>query len=315
MSDIQFADKRIYPKLEVTYGVDIVPTATEIVRTRGVTFKNYDGNKQQQAYDGDGGRFRSSVNVAPHSSMTFDMDFAGSGTLDIAPNYKDILLACGMSVVENVATDVVMTPLTTAITDSMSVYFVRGEDTGMGLAKSLGMRGELGLEIKKGEVPIWKINKLLGSYIQPAYDASPLVGTPDPQLKGIPVTTLNTPTVTLDAETVCLESFTLDNVGHQVEFFNAPNCKETKSQPVPMTASMTIKDEGYNIKNWIAAAESHAGTTEIPMQIVHGTTAGNILTFDASAVQIMDIDETELSGLKAWNLTLNIMALPVITQT
>ena len=315
MSDIQFADKRIYPKLELTYGTDSVPTAAEIVRTRGVTFKNYEGNKQQQAYDGDGGRFRNSVNVEPHSSMSFDMDFAGSGTKDVSPNYKDILLSCGVNVVESVGVDTVFTPITSAISDSLSMYFVRNEAAGMGLAKSLGMRGEIGLEIKRGEVPIWKIAKMLGSYIQPAFSAAPLAGTPSPQLKGIPVTTLNTPTVTLDTQAVCLESFTLDNVGHQVEFLNAPNCNEAKSQPVPITGSMTIKDEGYATKNWLAVAESHAGVTQVPLNIVHGTVTGNILTLADTDVQITDIDETELNGLKAWNLSLAMLAVPVVTQT
>lgn len=315
MSDIQFADKRIYPKQEVTAGVDSVPTAADIVRTRGVTFKNYEGSKQEQPYDGDGGRFRSSVNTAPHSSLTFDIDFAGSGTLDVAPNYADILLACGIDVTVNALVSTVFTPNAGPITDSLSMYFVRNEGAGMGLAKSLGMRGEIGLAIKRGEVPMWQIKKMLGSYIQPAYDAAALAGTPANQLKGIPVTNLNTPVATLDSAAVCLESFSLDNFGHQVEFFNAPNCKETKSQPIPITASMTIKDEGYNTKNWLAVAESHAGVTEVPLQIVHGTAGGNILTLDGSAVQITDVSETEISGLKGWDLSLTLMAMPVITQT
>lgn len=315
MPDIQHADKRIYPKIEVTHGTDSVPTAAERVRTRGVTFKNYDGDKQKQDYDGDAGRFASHVNVAPHSSMSFDMDFAGSGTIDVAPNYKDILLACGMSVTENAATDVTITPVENAIADSLSMYFVRNEGAGMGLAKSLGMRGELGLKIAKGQVPLWMVKKMLGSYIQPAYDATALAGTPSPQLKGIPCTNLNTPTAQLDSVDVCMESFTIDNFGHTVNFINAPNCEEVKSQPVQMTASMTIKDEGYNTKNWLTVAESHAGVTQVPLSIVHGTTSGNILTVGCADVQITDIDETELNGLKAWNLSLALLALPTIVQT
>lgn len=315
MPDIQHADKRIYPKAEVTYGTDSVPTAAERVRTRGVTFKNYDGDKQKQEYDGDNGRFGTHVNVAPHSSMSFDMDLAGSGTIDLAPNYKDILMACGMDVTENAATDVTITPVETAIIDSLSMYFVRGEGTGMGLAKSLGMRGELGLSIKRGEVPLWMIKKMLGSYITPAYDAAALAGTPSPQLKGIPVTNVNTPTVQLDSVDVCLESFVIDNFGHQVSFINAPNCEEVKSQPIQMTASMTIKDEGYNTKNWLSVAESHAGITQVPLSIVHGITSGNILTVGCTDAQITDIDETEINGLKAWNISLALLALPTIVQT
>lgn len=316
MPDIQHADKRIYPKLEVTYGVDSVPDATNLVRTRGVTFKNYEGDKQAQAYDGDGGRFRSSVNTSPHSSMSFDMDFAGSGVVDTAPLYAEILQACGVNVTENVGVDVTMTPSTDPITDSLSMYFVRNEGAGMGLAQSLGMRGELGLAIQRGEVPIWQVKKLLGTYIQPAYNGTPLaVGTPANQLKGIPVTNLNTPVATLDGIASCLESFTLDNVGHQVNFVNMPNCKEAKSQPVPITGSITIKDEGYNTTNWVAKAESHAAITEIPLVIQHGTAVGNIMTLTCSALQITDIDETELDGLKAWNMSLAMLAVPTIVQT
>ena len=315
MSDIQFVDKRIYPKAEVTYGTDSAPTAAERVRTRGVTFKNYDGDKQKQDYDGDNGRFGTHVNVAPHSSMSFYMDFAGSGTLDVSPNYKSILMACGMSVVENAAANVTITPVATPIADSLSMYFVRGEGVGMGIAKSLGMRGELGLSIKRGDVPLWMVKKMLGSYATPAYDAVALAGTPSPQLKGNPVTNINTPTVQLDSVDVCLESFTLDNFGHQVSFMNAPNCEEVKSQPVQMTASMTIKDEGYNVKNWLSVAESHAGITQVPLSIVHGITSGSILTFGCTDAQITDIDETELNGLKAWNISLALLALPTIIQT
>jgi len=316
MPDIQHADKRIYPKLEVTVGVDSVPTAAEIVRTRGVTFKNYEGDKQTQSYDGDKGRFQSSVNASPHSSMTFDMDFAGSGTLDIAPHYRDILLACGMLITENALVDVTMVPSEDAITDALSMYFVRNEGAGMGLARSLGMRGELGLSIKRGEVPLWQIKKLLGSYVQPVYDAVALAtAAPANQLKGIPVTNFNTPVATLDGAAVCMEMFTLDSIGHQVNFINMPNCNETKSQPVPITGSMTIKDEGYNTKNWLTVAESHAGVTQVPLSIQHGTAAGNILTLGCTDVQITDISETELDGLKAWDLSLSMLAMPTFVQT
>jgi hypothetical protein len=315
MSDIQFADKRIYPKIEVTYGVDSVPTAAERVRTRGVAFKNYDGEKQTQEYDGDGGRFRPSVNIGPYSSMSFDIDMAGSGTLDLAPNYKDILQVCGIDVVENAATNVTMTPRTTPITDSLSMYFVRGEDTGMQLAKSLGMRGEIGLQLNRGQVALWNVKNMLGSYIQPAYNAVPLAGTPANQEEGLPITFVNTPTATLDSEDVCIESFTLDNVGHSVVYRNTANCLEVASLPQQITGSITIKDVGYNTKNWVAAAESHAGITQVPLQIVHGITAGNIMTLDASDVQIIDIDETDINGVKAWNLALSFLAVPVITQT
>lgn len=316
MSDIQFADKRIYAKIEVTEGTDSVPTASEIIRTRGVTFKNYDGAKQQQEYDGDGGRFRSSVATEPHSSMSFDIDFAGSGTIDTAPHYKDILLACGVGVVENAATNVTMTPSTDPISDSISTYFVRNEGAGMGLAKSLGMKGELGLSFSRGQVPIWQVNRMLGSYVQPAYNGTPLAsGTPANQLKGIPITNTNTPTATLDGETICLEGFTLDNVGHQVSYVNAPNCIGVKSQPIPITGSITIKDEGYNTKNWITAAESHAAVTEIALVVQHGTVSGNILTLTGSSVQITDIDEAEYNGLKGWNISLAFLAVPTIVQT
>lgn len=315
MSDIQHADKRIYPKAEITYGTDSVPTAAERVRTRGVTFKNYDGAKQKQEYDGDAGRYATSINTAPHSSMSFDMDFAGSGTIDIAPNYKDILAACGITVTENVGADVTFATTETPIEDSLSMYFVRNEGAGMGLAKSLGMRGELGLMIKRGEVPMWQVKKMLGSYITPAYVAAALAGSPSPQLYGIPSTNLNTPIATLDAIDVCLESFTLDNFGHTVEYFNAPNCEEAKSQPVQMTGSMTVKDEGYNTRNFVTLAESHAGITQVPISIGHGVTSGNILTFGCTDLQITDIDETELNGLKAWNLSFALLAAPSIVQT
>jgi len=315
MPDIQHADKRIYPKIEDTYSTDSVPTAAEMVRTRGVTFANYEGDKQSQSFDGDKGRFQTSVNASPHSSVTFDMDFAGSGLVDTAPQYKDILLACGMNVTENVGSDVSMVPSEDVITDSISMYFARNEGTGMGLAKSLGMRGELGLTIKRGEVPLWQIKKMLGTYIQPAYNPVPLaVGAPANQLKGIPVNNLNTPTVLLDSTSICLESFTLDSIGHQVDFWDMPGCRAVKSQPKPITASMVIKDEGYSTKNWLAIAESHAGVTQIPFSLVHGVTFGNTFSLACSDMQVTDIKETELSGLKAWDLSLSLLSMPTFIQ-
>lgn len=311
--DVQYKTKRIYVKQESVYGTDSVPDATNMIRTRNLAIKNYGGDKIQQEYDGDGGRARNSVNVNPHSEISFEFDFAGSGTKDTMPGYSDILLACGLDVVENAGVDTTITILD-SITDSISAYHVRNESTGMQKAASLGMRGELGLQFNRGQIPIWT-TRMLGSYIQPTKEATPLAQTPANQLKGIPVTYLNTPVLTLNSLSECFESVTIDNFGFTINYLNAPNCLGVKAETVPMTGSMVIKDSGYTSHNFFPEVESHAGVSEVEFTLQQGTTTGNILTLSSAAVQITDIDETELNGLKAWNMSFIFMELPTIVQT
>jgi len=311
--DIRFASKAFHAKAEGTKGVDSSPDKTNRIFTRDLAGKVYDGNRQQVEYDGDNGRNRPSVMAGEHSSFNMKFDFAGSGTNNIAPPYADILRACGVDVTVG-ASDVTYT-IADEIIDSVSGYFSRDEGIGIQLYKSLGMQGVAGIEFARGQVPAWVVSQLMGSYIQPVYNPSALGGSLPTQVRGVPVSNANTTTASLDGVDVCLESLTLDNVGHSVEFYNSPNCNEAKAQPVPITGSITLKDEGVQAHNWVAKAESHAAIVGVPLILAHGTAAGNIMSIPGVPVQITDIDETEIQGVKAWNLKVLFQAEPSIIQT
>lgn len=309
---IEFESHRILSKIEGTYGVDSGPDGSNRIRTTGVDITPYAGQRQSPEYDGDGGRFRPSINTNPHVGFKFGIDYAGSGVLATAPNFGEILRACGLDETVNVGVDV-QYAIAVDPTDSVTIWGVRKEGTGLQLAKSAGVRGKVGISIGAGQLPLFNFDNMLGSYLRPEYSGTALTEVISNQQKAVPMTKANTTVFTLDGQAVCPESFTLDNFGW--DSVRLPYCEETILKPIPITGSLKIKDVGIQTKNWIQFAESHATVQELPIVITHGIVAGSILSLGSSKLQITDITEDQIEGAKAYNLTFILLENPVLTMT
>jgi hypothetical protein len=292
-------DPRIVAKAEVTYDTDSIPTGSELIRTRNLSMTPYAGTRITPEYDADGRRFRADINTQPSTVYSFDIDYAGSGTAGTAPSFGPIVEACGMS--ESISPGVSVTyAIETSPDASVTIWGVRDEGTGQQLTKTTGVRGEIGISLQSGQLPTFNFRNMIGSYVRPVYDGTPLTESVSNQEKGIPVNKTNTTTLTIASETICCESIVFDNLGWTANRRNNPNCQETFLTPQRMTGTAVFLDPGINTKDWYAAVESHASTpTENAYSIVHGTAAGSILTLSGSKLVLTDIQETDVNGIKA----------------
>lgn len=292
--------RNVFSKIESVYATDPTPTGTDAVLTSNLAITPYTGptvarNLNRSTLGG-----QTVINTNPHAMVRFDVEVAGSGTATVVPAYSDILRACGMSVTaaSPLALGQIYAPLSSSFPSITHWTWIDGQKQVMN-----GARGNMSLTLARGDIPRFSF-EFMGRYARPSY-TSVLSANVSDYSTPVAVTNTNTPTFTLGGSPLTdlvVESFTL-NMQNNVVPRNVINSEEviiTDRNPV---GSVTF--EATTAKNWFAGGvESHAGITTLALNIVHGTTSGNIVKISAPAVQITDIAESESDGLFVYTCSL-----------
>ncbi len=271
-------NKLILVKIESTEGTDPTPTVGSnavSVRRMDVTpvratnrsrerVRNYFGNSPQMPAD-------------VYSEIEVEVELAGAGAAGTAPAWAPLLRACGFSETVNAGTSVVYAPETPAV-KSVTIYpYVDNVRH-----KMTGCRGTVRLTATREEIPTLTFT-LWGVY-NAAADSTP--GTATFAGQAVPVLFNRTEsTADLLGETPCLESLSID-LANSLSHRNLINCEDriaiTGRAPAGKAEFEAPTVATYD---WFAAAK--AATTDA-VEIVHGTTAGNIITIEAPAVQVIN---------------------------
>jgi hypothetical protein len=247
---------------------------------------------------------RTSINTSPHSQIDFDVEVAGSGTVDTPVAYRDLLLACGFAETINAATDVtynLITPATMAGFDSVYVGFEEaGEIQAFG-----GCRGNASFNLSAGTIPMISFT-YLGTYNKPSVATL----TPDYSAYRSPlaVNTANMGTLTLDGYAFITSSLTI-NLNTNPTFVNSVNGQYVAIGERAVGGSITFESELLATKDIYALIESHAGVSTSVLDIVHGDTAGDIIEIDAPAVQLLNPQVSDANGVSL--VTCDFVAVPV----
>ncbi|MBK6920620.1 MAG: hypothetical protein IPH07_24680 [Deltaproteobacteria bacterium] len=271
-------NKLILVKIESTEGTDPTPTVGSnaiSVRRADVTpvratnrsrdkIRNFFGNSPQMPAD-------------VYSEIEIEVELSGSGAAGTAPAWAPLLQACGFSETVNAGTSVVYAPETPGV-KTVTIYpyvdAVRHKMT--------GCRGTVRLSATREDIPVLTFT-LWGVY-NAAADSTP--GTATFANQATPVLFNRTETtVDLLGETPCLESFALD-LANRLSHRNLINCEDriaiTGRSP---QGSAQFEAPTVATYDWFAAAK--VATTDA-VELVHGTTAGNIVTLEAPAVQVIN---------------------------
>lgn len=291
---MKFKSKVLLAKIDVTEDTDPVPSGTDAVLTQGLAVQLYQGNLISREFDSDALGASSQINVLPHNTLSFGIEFAASGAAGTVPAYDAIMQACGLSSTNNVGVSHVYAPASSGF-KSATLYFLRLQDDGDHMfVKTISCKGNMAMELTSGAMPLFKFDNFMGTYIRPVQDTAI---TPDSSdyIAPIAVTKDNTPTVTFDGVDTCLSSFTM-NLGNQITRRDAPNCRGTILGDRNVTGNIIAKAPDLSTKNYFASLESHSGVTTIPINIVHGVTAGNIQTVNLPNVQLISVNEVDLDG-------------------
>lgn len=231
------------------------------------------------------------------SKASFTVEFAGSGTVAIAPKWGPCLRACGFSETIVSATpgpgSVTYAPVSTSQESAAFAFYADGV-----LHVIRGARGTVSFSLSAGEIPDMKF-EFTGLYTAATTTANP-AATFTRQAKPLAVNSANTATVSVHGYAACLQSLEL-NLANNVVFRQLAGCTESVeiTDRVP-AGSASVECPALASKDYFAALSSQALGE---LSFTHGATAGNILALTMPQVNIGGVSYTDNDGVMMLDLT------------
>lgn len=292
-----FRKKYVLAKIEGTYGTDPTPTGAEAILTKNCEIQQLQGNRVSRELDRSTLGNDSEIATGRYAMVSFDVEIAGAGTAGDAPGYGPLLRACGFSETLTPATDAVYAPVSDSFESVTLYYFIDGE-----LHKLTGARGSVSFNLSRDAIPMMSFS-FTGLFNDPT---QPSAVTPDTSafVRPIPVTEANTPTYTVDSFALRAEEFTLD-MACEVVYRNVVNSESVVIVDRAPAGTLAFEQERIADKNFWALAKAE---TLISIDIVHGTTAGNIVQLQGGQVQLSQPALRDSDGLSV--MTMNTLWVP-----
>lgn len=262
--------RSILAKEESTYGTDSSPTgADDAIRVSALEISPAESEVLSRdlirSYLGNSPQLIANTRV----TVTFTVEYSGSGAAGTAPQYGPLLKACGFSETVVASTSVTYAPVSTSF-DSVTMYI---DNDGIRHIVT-GARGTLSISLNANQIPVYNFT-MTGQYNAPTDTASPTLtfqNQADPEI----FNDTNTTAFTLySATNLALQSAEID-LGNEVVYRELVNStKEVLITNRAATANFVIETPTLATKDFFALAV--AGTSG-NLSIVHGSTAGNIIT-------------------------------------
>ena len=278
---------------ESTYGTDATPDGADavLVRDLNITPQQSDVVSRDliRPYLGASEQLLANTRV----ECTFSVEFAGSGTAGTAPRYGKALQACGLSETVAAGTSVTYAPVSSSFSSVTIHYNIDGVRH-----RVTGCRGTFVLNANVGEIPTIDFT-FTGIYNAPEDSALPTVTYAD-QVPPLIFKNGNTDSFELLSFAGCLQSVTFD-VGNNLVYRDLIGCsKEVLITDRASTGTVVIEMIPIADKDYFAAALTDQSLGNLTFQ--HGTTAGNIIDFSSTKVDIGDLSYSDQDGIAMLNL-------------
>lgn len=278
---------------ETVYGTDPTPDGADavLVRDLNITPQQSDvvGRDLVRPYLGASEQLLANTRV----ECTFSVELAGSGTAGTAPRYGKALLACGMSQTVVAATSVTYAPVSSSFGSCTIYYNIDGV-----LHKVTGARGTFTINGAVGEIPSIDFT-FTGIYNTPTDTALPAV-TYGNQATPLVFKNGNTTDFQLLSYAGCLQSVSFD-VGNSLVYRELVGCtKEVLLTNRAATGSLTLEAVTMATRNYFTAALTDGTLGNLLFQ--HGQTAGNIIDFVSTRVDIGDVSYSDQDGIHMLNI-------------
>lgn len=292
--------KLILAKVETTYGTDATPTgAANAILTRNLSITPLAGDVVGRNLNSANLGNELQIQVGQYVEVEFEVEVAGGGAAGTAPKYGPLLTACNFVETINASVSVVYAPTSTSTNfKSTTIYF---HHDGQKHAVT-GARGTVSCDLSPGSIPAFRF-KFTGLYNNPSSVADPTPTTTAFQTP-LAVNKVNTPTFSVHATTPVLYSLSWD-MANEVFYRNVVGAESVEFVDRAPTGSIVIEAPTITTKNWFSTA---LASTTGAMQLVHGTAAGNIVQFDAPAVQVFQPRYGEQNGVST--LEMNLAFVP-----
>ncbi|RUY11941.1 hypothetical protein EOA25_04685 [Mesorhizobium sp. M2A.F.Ca.ET.040.01.1.1] len=265
----------VLAKIETTYGVSAAPTgAANAIQMTNATITPLAGDQVSRdlllPYLGQQGV----ILTGTYAQLQGEVEIAGAGAAGDVPKYGALLRACGLAETITAATDVQYEPVSSGF-ESATLFFNHDGVNHI----LLGARGSVSINLVPKQIPRFTFNfsGLLGTIADTALPTVDLTGFQKP----VPVSKANT-TMTLHGWSSVAESLALD-LANQVE----PRflIGDENIQLVDRNPSGTAVIEARSLATLDVFGIAQARTRGA-LAVQQGTVAGNIVKFDAPAVEL-----------------------------
>ena len=281
------ASSGTYKALEVVRDPDIAPLVVD--RLPRDTVRPWHGNDRQRL-------------INRRVTASFQIQLSGSGTAGTAPQFGDFLVSCAMT--ETIVAGTSVTYTLASLSATLKSVTLRWYKDGM-LHQVAGCRATWTISGTAGEFVLLNI-EATGIYSQPTDTALPSALFEN-QAAPLEMSATNTPTATINSVANCVAAFEL-NVGNSLVYESYANCTtEVAIRDRVPEGSIELKSKLIAGQNFYTLFE--AGTL-VPISIVHGVTAGNILTITQSNCQLMEPTLADRNGVQF----MNIPFMPISTD-
>lgn len=282
----------ILVKKETTYGTDSSPAGTDALLVRNLDITPIEADLVSRdlirPYLGNSPQLLANSRV----SITFQVELAGSGTAGTAPRFGSILQACGMSETIVATTSVTYAPVSASFS-STTIYF---NNDGI-LHKATGCRGTFTMNAAVGEIPTLDFT-MVGVYNAPTDTAAPAV-TYSAQASPLVFKQGNTSAFQFFAYAGCLQSVSFD-IANSTVYRELVGCtKEVLITDRKPSGTVMIEAPTLATKDYFNLAQTE---TTGNLTFLHGTTAGNRVTFTAAQCDIANPSYGDQDGIQMLNI-------------
>jgi hypothetical protein len=278
---------------ESVYGTDPTPDGADavLVRDLNITPQQSDVVSRDliRPYLGASEQLLANTRV----ECTFSVELAGSGTAGTAPQYGKALQACGLSETVSASTSVTYAPVSSSFGSVTIHYNIDGVRH-----KVTGCRGTFTINANVGEIPTIDFT-FTGIYNAPDDSALPSV-TYANQATPLVFKNGNTDTFELLSYAGCLQSVTFD-VGNTLVYRELIGCtKEVLMTDRSSNGTVVLEAVTMATKDYFTAALTDSTLGNLTFQ--HGTTAGNIVDFASTRIDIGDVSYSDQDGIAMLNI-------------
>lgn len=273
---INWREKVLLFKTEVTYGTDPVPTgAANAFMASDIKLMPMEGRDQERDVALPTMGANPTLPVDLHCKMTFKVEATPSGVAGTPPAWGPLLRACGVSQVVVGGTSVTYNP-SSGPHDAVTGYLYIGQT----LYKLLGTRGNAVYSVSAQGIVYWEF-EVTGLFVLAAESTRPT-----PVLSAFPgplaATAANTPVFTINAIALVLRSLKL-NFGNEVKPRFLIGSHQVKITDRSETIEMVVEAEPVSLINPYTLALNQ---TKVPIVLNHGTIAGARIKLNAPLCQI-----------------------------
>ena len=285
-------------KVETTPGTDPTPTpAVNAILCRAITPELIAGDQVSRdlirPYKGNAGKLM----AGEHRRIQFEVELAGSGTAGTAPAWGPLLLACGFAETVTVGTDVTYDPVSGG-EPTLTLY---GFLDGIKFVMS-GCKGNVSFQLNAKGIPVMQY-EFIGTYSAATDVTMPTGVNYSAFQQPLTVGKVNTPTLSFHSVTACVSAYSIA-WGNTLAWRELINCAGAHSADRAPTGSITMELPSIASKNWAEVVRTGATGAA---NVVHGTTAGNIVELQASNILCNPFSLQDDQGIAMLNMPFDLM--------